>query len=115
MINQDPTAYHMQIDNATTTLKDVAQPTDECRKLSKEVVNYILNRYTILPSEVAATVEEGIYLAYTNDTRKMVLEVYNNLTIAGLVADTDKQEILLSNDISTMSHIHELIDTLLED
>ena len=115
MINQDPIAQHMQIDNALYPTTNVAQPTDECRKLSKEAVNYLLNRYTILPNEVSATIEEGIYLAYTNGTRKMILEVYNNLTIAGLVADTDKQEILISEDIGTMSSIHELVSELLED
>lgn len=115
MTNQDPTIYHLQIDNAFISIKDIEQPTNECRKLSKEVVNYILNRYAILPTTIAATVEEGVYLAYTSGPYRMVLEVYNDLTIAGLVADTVNQKILLSEAIGTMSYIHNLIITLLED
>ena len=58
MIDKDPIAHHMQIDNAVCTATDVAQPTDECKNLSKDAVNYILNRYTILPSDIAATIEK---------------------------------------------------------
>ena len=115
MSNQDPTAYHIQIDNVYTQVKDVDQPTDECRKLSKEVVNYLLNRYTILPTTLTATVEEGVYLAYTNGPYRMILEVYNDLTISGLVADTTNQKILLSEDIGTMCYVHKLVTTLLGD
>ena len=113
MINKDPIAQHIQIDSASISVEDVAQPTDECRKLSKEAVNYILNSYTILPSRVAATVEEGIYLEYNHNTNRMRIEIYNDLTIAGLVSNMATETILISEDICTMSYIHKLVATLL--
>ncbi len=81
--------------------------------LSKEIVNYVSDRYVIVPNTISATVEEGIYLAYTNEQYRMALEISNDLTITGLVADTANQKILLSEDIGTMDSIHNLIITLL--
>ena len=115
MINQDPIAYHIQIDNAFIPVEDAYQPTAECRKLSKEALNYILNRYTILPNRIAATSEEGIYLEYNHGLYRMILEIYNDLTITGIVVDTTKQEILTSEDVCTMNYIHKLVDILLEE
>ena len=89
-------------------------PTKKARKLAKEVVSYILNSRTILPTRVAATIEGGIYLAYTYDNLEMKVEVYNDLAIAAILTDNSNEVIIDSLDMHTISDIQILINPLLE-
>ena len=88
-------------------------PTKKARKLAKEVVSYILNSRTVLPTRVAATIEGGIYLAYTHDNLEMKVEVYNDLNIAAILIDNSNEVIIDSLDIHAISDVQRLINPLL--
>lgn len=88
-------------------------PTTKARKLAKETTSYILNSRDVLPTTVAATIEGGIYLAYIHNNLQMKIEVYNDLTIAGILVDMDNEVILDSLDVYTISDLQILINPLL--
>ncbi|MCK5601975.1 hypothetical protein KAR91_08905 [Candidatus Pacearchaeota archaeon] len=88
-------------------------PTKKARHLAKEVVSYILNSRTILPTRVAATIEGGIYLAYTHDDLEMKVEVYNDLNITAILIDNSTEVIMDSLDIRSISDVQRLINPLL--
>ena len=90
-------------------------PIKKARELAKEVVSYILNSRTILPTRVAATIEGGIYLAYTQDSLEMKVKVYNDLTIVAILVDNSTEVILDSLDIHAVSNIQILLNLLLKE
>lgn len=116
-MSKDIEAAYIQIDIANLpehqerTYK--LAPTKKARQLAKEVVSYILNNRTILPTRVAATIEGGIYLAYTHDDLEMKVEVYNDLDIAAILVDNSTEVIVDSLDIHSMSEIQMLLNPLL--
>jgi hypothetical protein len=68
----------------------IATPTEDCKKLTLEVCNHIFKTYNLLPTIIASTVEEGIYLRFDKNTKSLIIEVYNDLEIAALVNDAKK-------------------------
>ena len=89
-------------------------PTKKARMLAKEVVSYVLNSRDILPNRVAATIEGGIYLAYTHDDLEIKVEVYNDLDIAAILTDNSNEVIIDSLDIYVISDIQMLLNPLLD-
>ena len=88
-------------------------PTKKARHLAKEVVSYILNSRTILPTRVAATIEGGIYLAYTYGDLELKVEIYNDLAIAAILTDNSNEVIMDSLDIHAISDVQILLNLLL--
>jgi hypothetical protein len=84
----------------------IAAPTEDCKKLTLEVCNHISKNYNLLPTIIASTVEEGIYLRFDRDTKNtkksLTVEVYNNLEIAALVNDNSTKKILGFEDIKNL-------------
>ena len=116
-MNKDILSFHNRIDNARLTKAHLvdgsSQPTEECKELAKQFINYILNMYNIYPTDIEATVDDGIYLTYEHKDRRLLVEVYNDLSIAALVREVAKEEILEVADINVVSEIHNLIFILL--
>ncbi len=116
-MNKDIESTYIQIDIANLpehqerTYK--IAPTKKARELAKEVVSYILNSRTILPDNIAATIEGGIYLAYTHGNLEMKVEVYNDLTIATILTDNSNEVIMDSLDIHTISDVQLVLTPLL--
>jgi hypothetical protein len=81
-------------------VEGIHPPTLECRKLAKVVVLQLLKNYSIYPSRISATIEEGIFINYINhvDRLDLSIEVYNDLDIAAIV--TRDKEIIMSADIA---------------
>ena len=113
-MNKDIESAYIQIDIANLpehqerTYK--IAPTKKSRGLAKEAVSYILNSRSILPTRVAATIEGGIYLAYTHNDLEMKVEVYNDLGIAAILVDNSTEVIVDSMDINSMSEIQMLLN-----
>lgn len=78
-------------------------PTIECKNLAKSVVLKLYNDFSIYPVRISATVEEGIFIKYTNhiNKRELSIEVYNDLDIAAII--TKEKEIIASMDILDIS------------
>lgn len=98
--------YEFVINNIKTPdhwLHDgIAAPTDSCKKLALEVCNHIFKNYNLLPTIIVSTVEEGIYLQFSKNSKSLTIEVYNDLEIAALVNDESTKKILSSEDIKNL-------------
>ena len=77
----------------------VAEPTQLCKMLTKDVAISVFYNEKIMPIRVSPCIEEGITLTYykPESNRSLIIEIYNDGDIAGLV-NQDKT-ILLSRDI----------------
>ncbi|MCP4702935.1 MAG: hypothetical protein GY862_39650 [Gammaproteobacteria bacterium] len=84
-------------------------PTDECKTKTIETVEYLNEKYNILPSHANSSVEEGIMLFYWNNLlkRSLEIEIYNDKSIAGVV--NQHKKIVKCMDIESKDHLDELI------
>lgn len=71
------------------------------KQKTEGVCNDLYEKYNIFPFRVVPNKEEGITIIYRNhdNNRSLIIEVYNNLEIAGLVNDDLNKEIIVSMDI----------------
>jgi len=63
----------------------VSEPTDSCKALAIELAMLMFNHNSILPVSIAPSIEEGVMLEYLKGEKKLLVEVYNDGDIAGLI------------------------------
>ena len=82
----------------------VHPPTVECKNLAKSAIVKFYKDFSIYPTRISATVEEGIFIKYINHANKkeLSIEIYNDLDIAALI--TKGKEIITSMDIPYISN-----------
>jgi len=74
----------------------VEPPSDACKTKAKNICALLYECYDILPEEIDATKEGGVYISYRDIKRTLDIEVYNDLDIAVILADD--REIIAAKD-----------------
>jgi hypothetical protein len=79
--------------------EDIAPPTIECKKKAQSIVSKLHKNFSIHPGHISASIEEGIFIKYTNyeNQRDLSIEIYNDLNVAAIV--TENEETITSRDI----------------
>ena len=75
----------------------VEPPNDACKTKVKSICALLYECYDILPKEIDATKEGGVYISYRDIKRTLDIEVYNDLDIAVILADD--REIIAAADV----------------
>ena len=93
----------------------IAEPNITVNSKGKEIWSYFYNDIGILPFRIVPNKEDGITIIYKNytNTRLLIIEVYNNLEMVGLVNDDKQKKILASQNINEFD-FSELIRTYYE-
>jgi hypothetical protein len=75
---------------------NISYPTLKCKINTKEISHFLYNTYKIIPSRIAASIEEGILIYYLNErnNRSLSIEIYNDLEIAAIVNDERNNKII---------------------
>ncbi|OGJ90700.1 MAG: hypothetical protein A2487_15305 [Candidatus Raymondbacteria bacterium RifOxyC12_full_50_8] len=74
----------------TWKTEGLAEPNQDCKQKSKEIIYKLFDEYRILPLRVAASVENGIFFCYkdpVNSARILSIEVYNDLDVAAVISE----------------------------
>ncbi len=75
----------------------VEKPNINCKIEAEKICKNIYKNYNIKPNIIKPSPEGGIFIEYNNTSNiSFILEVYNNLYVAGLVNDNKQKKILFS-------------------
>lgn len=79
--------------------ENIAPPTIECKNKAQSIVSKLHKDFSINPLRISASIEEGIFIKYTNhiNQRDLSIEIYNDLNVAAIVTKND--ETITSRDI----------------
>lgn len=70
----------------------VEPPNRACKDKTIEICRHLYYNYLLIPNRIASAKECGIYIAYINNDRTMVVEIFNDLDVCAIVNNnTTKQ------------------------
>lgn len=76
----------------------VEPPNDIAKKTAYECCLTLFNKTRLLPSVIACTKENGVYMTFVGG-KKLIVEAYNDGEIGALINDDSKKVILYNEDI----------------
>lgn len=79
----------------------IARPNIASKARAFELCQLLFRQYSMLPTKVAPTKEEGMYLSFQDKggSRALIIEIYNNLEVAAIVANSERKIVEYSEDI----------------
>ena len=94
--------------------ENIAPPTIECKNKAQSIISKLYRDFSIHPIRISASIEEGIFIKYTNysNQRDLSIEIYNDLNVAAIV--TENEETIISRDIydESFSEIYRMFYSL---
>ncbi len=88
--------------------ENVIAPNKNSKDLAKKIVSMIFNNINYLPEYIVATIEEGVYLRYSINNKEVIIEAYNDSTMAMLISKG--KNILHSTDtIKSLNNLRQLL------
>lgn len=92
----------------------VEAPTNECRQMYVDTAAEIFARFQLIPLRVSPSVDEGITVIYRSSdaNRSLVIEISNDLQIAGLVNQGKNIESVVQ--ISSANDLRQLVDSYMK-
>ena len=87
-------------------IKGIARPNLVAKTLSLDLLKKLSDNYQLVPSRIVASIEEGVCITYnqvtTLDDRSMIIEVYNDTSIALIITDNTTKKIIYREDVQRM-------------
>jgi hypothetical protein len=85
-------------------LEGITPPNMACKVKAFDICRHLFEKHSLIPDRIAASREEGIFLAYDNlsGERSLLVEVYNDLEAGVLINDNIQKKIILSEEISSL-------------
>ena len=82
----------------------VLPPNFQCKKIAKNLLVLLFDRFELMPEKIAPTIEGGIFIKYQNveNDHELIIEVYNDSDIAALISFDKK--ILGAFDVIDVEH-----------
>lgn len=79
--------------------ENIAPPTIECKNKAQSIISKLYRDFSISPIRISASIEEGIFIKYTNyiNQQELSIEIYNDLNVAAIL--TKNNETITSRDI----------------
>ena len=89
----------------------VPEPNYECVMRTSKVMAHLYNEHKIEPKTIAPCTEGGMYLHYWTywHNYSLFVEVYNDLSVSGLVNDDGDREVLYIEDVKGLD-FNKLVD-----
>lgn len=80
----------------------IAPPNMACKIKANEICKYIFEVYEKMPDRIAASKEEGIFIAFDSRSghKSLYIEVYNDLEAGYLLNDNENKQIISSDSIT---------------
>ena len=87
------------------------QPNQIARDNALKIYNFIFKTHCLLPSVIAATIEEGIYFRYISldKTTSLIIEILNDGFIVWLTNDDINKTIKSSGEFEDLNKLTEII------
>ncbi|MBF0338205.1 MAG: hypothetical protein HQL05_10270 [Nitrospirae bacterium] len=94
-------------------LEGISPPTDDCKETTISTIKYIYDCFKIIPSRIAATIEEGLFFKYINKANgnELSIEIYNDLEKAAIL--TNNEDIKSAIDIRDNKEFDDIIKEFL--
>lgn len=101
---------------------ETEKPTEECKKQTIFFCSCISHRYNLMPSWIAPTREEGIFILYRKDGFDIDVEILNDGYITVGLSDRINKKIIQVNSLSyiewwtssTLTTVDELFEKYIE-
>ena len=80
----------------------VAQPNMACKLKANEICKHIFEVYEKIPDRIAASKEDGIFIAFDSESgnKSLYIEIYNDLEAGYLLNDNENKQIISSDTIA---------------
>lgn len=81
----------------------VQEPNDTAKLHSCMICWKIYIFKDLLPSRIAPTKEDGVYIAYDREEMSLIIEAYNDGDIALIVCNDQRKTVIYSEDVENMN------------
>ncbi|MCG6552671.1 MAG: hypothetical protein L7F77_10115 [Candidatus Magnetominusculus sp. LBB02] len=81
----------------------IEPPNMASKEKAFDICKHIFEKYNIVPDTIAATKEEGVFIAFDSIAATLNIEAYNDYEAGYIVGDNINKKMIISEDITELN------------